>query len=56
MLNHKKPIDAEKLKKKIINADSSLKKDASDESASKSLDASANFFFNIVANATSRRI
>ena len=55
MLNHKKPIDAEKRKKKFINADSSLKKYASDESASTSLDASANFFFNIVANATSRR-
>ena len=50
MLNHKKPIDAEKRKKKFINADSSLKKYASDESASTSLDASANFFFNIVAN------
>ena len=45
MLNHKKTIDAEKRKKKIINADSSLKKYASDESASTSLDASANFFF-----------
>jgi hypothetical protein len=54
MLNHKKPIVVEKIKKKIINADLKLKRYTFDESSSESLDASGKFLFNIAANATSR--